>query len=260
MKALLLALLCITLIPPPSDMADKRLTWTLRGKPQIIRVLHAKTPAKPEAILYMPGDGGWIGTAIEMARVMASLGYNVYAFDIKAYLTDFTGKTTLSEEEMAADLRALGAWVSQKSGRPVIYAGWSQGANMALLGAAASKTDPFSRGVLAIGMSDRAVLGWRFIDNLTYFTRGEPNEPVFYARPHLAALSPLPFVMVTPKYDEFIPAEVARSLYSAAAEPKRMLIVDAQDHSFSGRLDKFREAVDLGFTFIHDSYRRGPAS
>lgn len=260
MKIFLFFLFWLTLIPPPSDMADDRITWTLRQKPQTIRVLEAKGPAKSEAILYMPGDGGWIGTAVDMARVMSALGYNVYGFDIKTYLTDFTGKTTLTEQEMAADLRDLGAWVHQKSGLPVIFAGWSQGANMALLGGVASSSDSFCRGVLAIGMGDRAVLGWRFIDNLTYFTRSDPNEPVFLALSHIAKLAPLPLVIVAPKHDEFVPTAITYKLYNAAAEPKRLLVVDALNHSYSGRLDKFSEAVDQGLTFIHNSARGRPPS
>ncbi|MCC6263398.1 MAG: alpha/beta hydrolase [Bryobacterales bacterium] len=258
MKLTALALLCITLIAPLKDMADSRSDWVIREKPQVIRFLAASGTPKPEAVVFMPGDGGWIGSAIEMARMVASLGYNVYGFDVKTYLTNFTGKTTLSEREMAADLRALGAWVHQKSGQPVIYAGWSQGANMSLLAGVASKPDEYCRGVLAIGITDQAVLGWRFIDNLTYFTRQLPNEPMFSPLPHIGKLTPLPLVMVAPTHDEYVTMETTRQIFDAAAQPKRIFIVEADDHRFFGGRDAFLQALRDGLRFLHDASGPGP--
>lgn len=260
MKLTVFALFCLTLIAPLSDMADSRSDWVVRGKPQQIRFLAATGQPKPEAVIFMPGDGGWIGSAVEMARMVAAQGYNVYGFDIKTYLCDFTGKTTLSEQEMAADLRSLGAWVHQKSGRPVIYAGWSQGANMSLLAGVASKPDAYFRGVLAIGITDQAVLGWRFLDNLTYFTRQLPNEPMFSPFPHIGKLAPLPLAIVAPMRDEYVTMETTRKIFDAAAEPKRIFIVEADDHRFFGGRDAFRKAVQEGLQFIHDASGPGPRS
>ncbi len=260
MKTLALALFCLTLIAPLSDMADSRDQWLVRKKPQEIRFLAATGSPRPEAVIFMPGDGGWIGSAAQMARMVASLGYNVYGFDVKTYLSDFTGKTTLSEAEMAADLRALGAWVHQKSGQPVIYAGWSQGANMSLLAGVASKPDEYCRGVLAIGITDQAVLGWRFIDNLTYFTRQLPNEPMFSPFPHIRKLTPLPLVMVAPTHDEYVPMETTRKIFDAAVQPKRIFIVEAEDHRFWGGRDAFQKAVQEGLLFLHDAAGSGPTS
>lgn len=260
MKSLLLAFLFITLMPPLSDMADSRSTWLIRGKPQEIRFLAAKGHPKPEAVLFMPGDGGWIGTAIQMAQMVSAQGYNVYGFDVKTYLSDFTGKTTLSEAEMASDLRRLGEWVHQESGQPVIFAGWSQGANMALLAGVASKPDAFCRGVLAIGMTDRAVLGWRFIDNLTYFTRQPPSEPVFFALPHIGKLAPLPLVIVASAHDEYVTMETTRELFDAAVYPKRIFIVEANDHRFFGGREAFQKALEEGLAYIRESFSPGRTS
>ncbi len=260
MKTMTFALFCLTLIAPLSDVADARDIWLVRAKPQEIRFLAANGSPRREAVIFMPGDGGWIGSAVEMARMVASLGYNVYGFDVKTYLSDFTGKTTLSEAEMAADLRSLGAWVHRKSGQPVIYAGWSQGANMSLLAGVASKPDEFCRGVLAIGITDSAVLGWRFLDNLTYFTRQLPNEPMFSPFPHIGKLAPLPLVIVAPTHDEYVTMETTRKLFDAAAQPKRIFIVEADDHRFWGGREAFQKAVQDGLLFLHDAAESGPTS
>lgn len=251
MRRAILFLALAYLVSAASALPSGRNTYALRGKTQEIYYLPAEGAAKPEAVLFMPGDAGWTGYAVEMANRIAALGYNVYGFDVKTYLTGFTGTTTLSEAEMAEDLRAIAIWIHAQSGQPVVLAGWSQGANMALLAGSASKNSSFCRGVLAIGLGDRAVLGWRFADNFTYFTKQEPNEPTFSAYEHLRTLSPYPLMMISSSHDEYVSTEVTKSLIDSAREPKRLVTIEAKNHRFSGKRDEFYQAIEDGLEWIH---------
>src|SRR6185295_8774725 len=49
------------------------------------------------SVLFVPGDGGWRGFAIDIAQVIAQGGYDVYGLDTKRYLESFTGRTALRE-------------------------------------------------------------------------------------------------------------------------------------------------------------------
>src|SRR5690242_15271847 len=102
---------------------------TLRGKTQDFYRLPASGAARG-TVLYLPGDGGWRGFAVEMAKTMASWGYDVYALDTKQYLMSFTGERTLTADEMRRDMLEVAG--QTKSAR-VLLVGWSQGAAMAAL-------------------------------------------------------------------------------------------------------------------------------
>lgn len=235
---------------PHHLQAEESLRFEIRGKSQHVHLLRAQGPPNPEAVLFLPGDGGWLGRAVTMAQSIAALGYNVYALDTRAYLSDFTGTSTLTESQMASDLRTLAEWLQRTSGQPVVLAGWSQGANMALLGAAAWKDPRFCRGVLAIGLSDKAVLGWRFVDNLTYLTHDTPKEPTFSAWSHIGGLSPVPLAIVSSTHDEYIAPETTQKLLQAAREPKRLFQVDARNHRFDGNFDGFVQALRSSMEWI----------
>ena len=116
-------------------------------------------------------------------------------------------------------------------------------------------------GLLGSAMAERlAGEGWRFLDNLTYFTRQLPNEPMFSPFPHIGKLAPLPLVIVAPTHDEYVSMETTRKLFDAAAQPKRIFIVEADDHRFWGGRDAFQKAVQDGLLFLHDAAGSGPTS
>ena len=112
-------------------------TPVLRGQPQEVYFF----PAAPDSgrpaqkVLFAPGDAGMWGTSVEMAKTIASWGYDVYGLDTKDYLSSFTGKTTLKETEVMSDFRALARWISHGRPDPVILVGWSEGAGLCLLAA-----------------------------------------------------------------------------------------------------------------------------
>lgn len=90
-----------------------------------------------------------------------------------------------------------------------------------------------------MGLGDKNVLGWRFFDNLTYLTRKQPGELTFSALPYMRRIAPSPLVMLQSTKDEYVGGDEAKRLFSAAAEPNRLVLVEAQNHRFEGAQSEF---------------------
>jgi len=227
-----------------------QLSMTLRGRSQEIYSYGAASGKGAPKVLFLPGDGGWRGFAVDMAKAIAREGYDVYGWDIKKYLTDFTNKTTLSEAEMIADIHEVARWITRDTGERPLLAGWSQGAAMAVLAAAAPQSEKAYRGVVAIGLPNAAFLGWRTVDELTYITRKKPNEPVFSVAPRLPEVTPLPLALIYSTSDEYITATDAKRLYDTAREPKRYFEVGARNHRYDGARSEFFHALSESLRWV----------
>lgn len=209
----------------------------VRGVPQAV-YYHPGGPGSRDrpCVLFAPGDGGWRGYAITVAEELARWGYDVYGLDTKTYLSGFTGKTTLKESDVAADIRTLAAALAER--RRVALLGWSEGAGLMVLAAAIEPHAGYA-GLITMGLGDRNVLGWRLVDNLTYLTRKPPNEPSFSVAGYMARIAPLPLVMLQSTNDEYVARDEAARLFHAAVEPKRLVWVEAQNHRFDGAQPEF---------------------
>ncbi len=176
-----------------------------------------------------------------MAQTVASWGYDVYAIDTKQYLERFTtDRGGLKEADVTSDMRTIADSVRGKS--KLILAGWSEGAGLCLLAASGLNKDAYS-GLAAIGLGEDSVLGWRTMDNLTWITRRKPDEPSFESRPYLPKVAPLRLAMLHATGDEYTTLDSARRLFAAAAEPKRLHVIEARNHRFDGGRERFFEAL-----------------
>ncbi|MBI3951144.1 MAG: hypothetical protein HY314_11905 [Acidobacteria bacterium] len=227
-------------------------TPVLRGQTQEIYFY----PARGESgrsirkVLFAPGDGGWRGFAVTIAQAMASWGYDVYGLDTRRYLESFTGKTSLKETDVMSDFRQIAGWITQGRDERVILVGWSEGAGLGLLGAAAEGNKRTFSGLMAIGLSDANVLAWRWKDDLTYITKQDPKEPKFQASQFLPHVAPLPLEFIYSSHDEYIPREEANRLFSVARNPKRFVVIEAQNHRFDGNQGDFFRALYEGLQWI----------
>jgi dienelactone hydrolase len=194
-------------------------------------------------VIFVPGDGGWRGAAVSMATTMASWGYDVAGVDTKTYLESFTGTTTLQEQDVMNDFAGIATWAAPGALERVILVGWSEGAGLVVLAAASKPHQSKYLGVVTLGLSDRNILGWRWQDDLTYLTKREPNEPTFSSLAFIASLSPLPLAMLQSSRDEYVPMEESRKVFDAAREPKRYLVVNAQNHRFDGNQEEFYQRL-----------------
>ncbi len=226
-------------------------TMMLRGQEE--EIYYYAPPADAAGappVLFLPGDGGWRGDVIDMAREVARDGYRVYGWDIKDYLEDFTGKTRLTEAEIADDIAAVTGWVRKSAPQKVVLVGWSQGAGMVVLAAASAEHKSLYAGVVGIGTPPHAALGWRFVDNLSYVTKKAPDEPMFPVTPYLPRMAPLHYAAIIATHDEDIPLPRAKELFAAAQEPKREFVIEAQSHDFGSNRPAFYAALREALAWV----------
>ena len=235
-----IALLAAALSGQP--LAPGKNAVMLRGQAQAVHYYPA-SGKKTGVLLFLPGDGGWRGFAIDIANGASSSGYDVFGWDTRSYLAGFTpgGKPTLTEAQVMADFRAMSGVLSPRNPEKMVVGGWSEGGGLALLGAAAPQNRAVFRGLLTIGLPDRGFLGWRLVDNITYLTKREPDEPHFDSIPLLPRVSPLPIAMIHSSGDEYVRLDLARRMFDTAAQPKRFFLVEARNHRYEGnQADFFR--------------------
>ncbi len=252
MRALLLVSLLTT-----AATADAPTTATLdlRGHAQ---TLHLYGTRGGTPVVVSSGDGGWIHLAPYVAQTLAAKGFFVVGFDVKAYLESFTsGSSTLRPEAEPMDYKVLADFAATGSSQRPILIGVSEGAGLSVLAA----TDPATRaaigGVLGLGLPDINELGWRWKDALIYLTHGVPHEPTFSTAAIVGSVAPAPLAAIHSTQDEFVPVAEAERVMAAAREPKKLWVINASNHRFSGSLEEFDQRLVEALAWVtQQSVRR----
>lgn len=252
--SILIGILFPALLFAQTPFAGKNVLF-LRGQQEYLYLYPAQGEPKSSIpkILFAPGDGGWRGYAIELARVMALWGYDVYGLDTKHYLQSFTGKTTLKETDVMSDFRQIAEWMIQGAGGQVTLVGWSEGAGLCLLAAASEENKKIFKGLITIGLAETSALGWRWLDNLTYLTKKDPKEPLFWSVDFLPRVTPLPLLMIHATQDDWVSPETARRMFDTGQEPKRFILVKARNHRFDGNREEFFRLLREGLQWINST-------
>jgi fermentation-respiration switch protein FrsA (DUF1100 family) len=115
-----------------------------------------------------------------------------------------------------------------------VVVGVSEGAALAVLAATGEGAKAKMAGVVALGLPQKAELGWRLRDSIIYVTKGVPKEPFFDTGEVVAKVAPLPMVAIHSTHDEFVPMDEVTRVMANAAEPKKLWVIEARDHRFSG--------------------------
>jgi pimeloyl-ACP methyl ester carboxylesterase len=228
---------------------------TVRGQQQEIYFYPAAGAAPHHKVLFATGDGGWRGFAITMAEQMAATGYDVYGLDTRRYLRSFTGATVLTTAEVGSDFAQMAQWVRQGGRERVLLMGWSEGAGLGLAAVAEPGNRAVFAGLVAVGTPEFNILGWRWSDMAAQLTKQLPHEPTFKSADVIAKVSPLPLFMIASLGDEYVAPEMTRGLFAAAAEPKRLLMIDARDHKFSSNTGEFFRTLREGLNWIQQQPR-----
>jgi len=209
----------------------------LRGRPQIVHVYGDRNGTP---VIVSSGDGGWFHLGPHVAETLAARGYFVVGFNVKAYLESFTkDANTLRVDEVPNDYLSLVEYATRGSTVRPILIGVSEGAGLSVLAAVDPDMQRRIAGVVALGLPDRNELGWRWKDSLIYVTHGVPNEPTFNVSDLVGKLTPVPLAAIHSTNDEFVPESDVRKLMARASEPKRLWMVTASDHRFSGNVPEF---------------------
>ena len=228
---------------------------TVRGQQQDLYCYRAKQTPSLGRVLFIPGDGGWRGFAITIAENLASSGYDVCGLDARRYLQSFTGTKVLQTSEIARDLRQLAEWTRQRGPGQILLVGWSEGAGLGL----AAVADPENRnvfpGLVAVGMTEYNILALRWSDLMAQVTKKLPKEPTFKSVDFIAKASPLPLAMIGSTRDEYVSVDTTRELFAAAREPKRLVLIDSENHKFGGKTDEFFRTLNENLLWIQQQKR-----
>lgn len=223
---------------------------TVRGRQQDVYYYAGKQTPSLGKVLFAPGDGGWRGFAVTVAEHLASSGYDVYGLDTRRYLQSFTGMKVLQTSQISGDLGQLAEWARQGDSGRILLLGWSEGAGLGLAAAADTEHRNVFQGLAAVGMTENNILALRWSDLMAQVTKKLPKEPTFRSADFVDKVSPLPLAMITSTHDEYVSVEATHQLFSAAREPKRLLLIDGEDHKFSGKTDEFFRALNESLKWI----------
>jgi uncharacterized protein len=128
------------------------------------------------------------------------------------------------------DVLAALDWLEREFQRPVILAGFSFGAAMALraccsLGTSHTSSKGLSalRAIIALGLPTQIqspAYRYSFLQNLA-----------------------IPKLFLSGDRDEFAPSEQLKRAFACAAEPKQLILLPGADHFFSGQLEPMQRAI-----------------
>ena len=215
-------------------------TIRIRGREQH---LHLYGVRGQPAVIVSSGDGGWIHLGPHVAELLASHGFFVVGLDVRAYLAGFTTRTSvLQPVDVPNDYGVLIDFAARGTSVRPLLIGVSEGAGLSVLAASGTHTCDAIEGIVALGVPDHNELGWRWRDALIYVTHGAPDEPFFSAAAVVSGLR-TPLAAIHSTRDEFVPLDEARRILDAANEPKRLWIVRALDHRFSGNQSEFDQRL-----------------
>lgn len=213
----------------------------VRGKSQTV---HLYGPSGGAPVVAASGDGGWIHLGPGVAEFLGGRGFFVVGVDSKAYLSSFTeGGRTLTPAEVPGDFlefvgRARGARTDK-----VLLLGVSEGAGLSVLAASDPAVRAAVAGVVVLGLPDQNELGWRARDSLIYLTHKVPKEPLFSSADYVPRLGSLPLAALHSTRDEFVPVATIQRLMALPGGPRRLWVIEAQNHRFSGATDEFRRRL-----------------
>jgi pimeloyl-ACP methyl ester carboxylesterase len=213
----------------------------LRGKTFDLH-LYGKRGGRP--VVLVSGDGGWMHLAPRTAPILAEKGYFVVGLSAKEYLSAFTtGQETLGPADVPQDFKSIVAYAAQGAVAKPILVGISEGAGLCVLAAVDPAVKKAVGGVVGLGLSDQNELGWRFRDSMIYITHHAPREPGFSVFEIVDRLAPLPLAEIQSTHDEYVPLDEARRVFEKADFPKRLWVIEAEDHRFSGGIDEFTQRL-----------------
>jgi pimeloyl-ACP methyl ester carboxylesterase len=227
----------------------------IRGQRQNVYFYPAERSGEHHKILFAPGDRGCRGFAVTITEELAKAGYDAYCVDTRRYLESFTGSTVLGTAEIASDFNQMARWIEQGGQERILLIGWSEGAGLGLVSAADAANHAIFDGLVAIGTPEDNILAWHWTDIGTAITKKLPHEPIFKSAEFIPKVSPLPLFVIASTSNEYVTPETTRALFSAARQPKRLVMINARDHKYSGNTDGFFRALREGLKWIEQQHR-----
>jgi pimeloyl-ACP methyl ester carboxylesterase len=223
---------------------------SVRGQEQKIYLYPGTSAGEHRGLLFAPGDAGCRGFAVLIAEQLGREGYDTYCLDVLRYLESFSGRSMLTTDQIASDFNQIARWIEQNDHGRIPLVGWSEGAGLAVAAAASPANQVVFDGIVAIGLPEDNILAWHWKDVAAWITKKPPREPLFKSADFMPRISPLPVFLIGSTSTEWITPEATRKLFSLAHEPKKIAIVAARDHKYSGNTKAFFDVLREGLNWI----------
>jgi alpha-beta hydrolase superfamily lysophospholipase len=253
-----------TLPSPAHAVATRESSSTVQLHGRLLNLHLAKPIAKaiekPVLVLYASGDGGWFGTAVGMFRTIAAEGFPTVGLSSRAFLKlERPGRAALSPRQVALDYdEVLGAAreaLELPSDTPAVLTGWSRGASLAVLAAAATDRPADAAGVVAIGMTEGEDLTIDGPDDESDDGVRAPGSRRWSFEPYktLRHDVAVPAAVIQSTGDGYLPADDARTLFGKDTATRRFYAIQARSHGFKGGEPQFVAALGDALHWVRDA-------
>jgi dienelactone hydrolase len=245
-----------------SDVVTEDRLVTVRGQQFNVHFYRPQKDGPARPAIYACGDGGWRGLAPRTAQQLAHLGFAVAGIDSKIYLRDFSSlNNPLTIKQLARDYTdiavALRGYAQVETGTPVYVYGWSLGAGFAIAVGSDVATRANWAGIISIGLprQNQLVSGVRGnhanLEHESSATYGFRSEDV------MGQIAPLPIVMIQSTTDTASPQKVGNALFATAKDPKKYVLIKANNHRFTGAREEFYTALNDAVLWMRESHNAG---
>ena len=243
-----------------ADVVVENRDVVVRGRQFTVHFYRPRAEGPVVPAIYACGDGGWRGLAPRTAQQLAHIGFAVAGIDSKVYLREFSSlKSPLTVEQLASDYadiaRALRPYATVDSQTQVFVYGWSLGAGFAI----AVGSDPITRGnwagIISIGLPKQNQLVSGVSGNHANLNIETNSVYGFRSANVMAAISPLPLVMIQSTSDTASPPKVGKALFDTARDPKQYVLIKASNHRFTGAREEFYSALANAMPWMREAVR-----
>jgi dienelactone hydrolase len=238
----------------PPALAHETLPIPVRGHTVTVAYYRpAAAGAVKGTVIMGSGDVGWVGLGADLAEFLSTAGYAVAGINVREYLETFSpGSTHVSTEDVGNDYATIAAYLRDRHllPEPVIVAGVSEGAGMAVLAGAWPANHAWLRGVMTLGLPPSDELAWHWRDAASWITKKDAAEPSFAPKDFIAKISPLPLWMIQSTKDEYVTRADYELLDRTAQPPKQLVLINASNHRFTDQRPELNKQVLAGLTWI----------
>jgi lysylphosphatidylglycerol synthetase-like protein (DUF2156 family) len=205
------------------------------------RILDAQLKPARSVVVFGSGDGGWSEWEEAVCNWLSDAGAVIVALDSRKYCeTDFTAD--ILRKDMAT-LAEEGLKASGDPALPVIYAGWSTGAVLAVPAAASKKRHKNLTGLMLLSADSRGRYGLRPSDELGFTPEGPGSFALSEFSSQMKGLRVAQFHGTT---DFMASTTWIRSIDTTW----QLYTVPGANHGFDGPSEEFQEYLLKGFDWV----------
>ncbi len=252
------------IVHPPGLAFDRQIT--LGGRRL---TLHLAAPAAGRhlpLLVYATGDRGWAGKDLDVYRHLVAWGYPVAGFDAHDYVSHLDRDTrsaarhgieaeTTTPERLADDYATIiaSARVALNLGSEadVVLVGVSRGAGLSVVAAGERSVRDQLKGIVAVALT-REEEYVRWYDRL-HGRRPPGAMEMVQVYDYLPLLGDLPLTVIQSTNDRYLPAAAARQLFGNDTAERRLIAIEASNHSFAGAREALYDAMKSSLASIASS-------